>query len=54
MLQRGLELDPAPVQTSLFPPPPAPAPTRFARPAAHFAARRPTADGHTGNNGGAA
>jgi transposase len=55
MLQRGLELDPAPVQTSLFPPsPPASAPARFARPAAHFAARRPTGDGHTGNNGGAA
>jgi hypothetical protein len=58
MLQRGLESDPAPVQTSLFPPPlpspSAPAPTRFARPAAHFAARRATGDGPTGHNGGAA
>lgn len=59
MLDRGLETD-GPQQASLFPPPPpspspspspaapaaAPTPARFARPAAHFTARRPagTAD----------
>ncbi|HEY6796635.1 MAG TPA: IS21 family transposase [Kineosporiaceae bacterium] len=63
MLARGLESDPA-RQTSLFPPP-APPPSaappggaRFARPAAHFAARRPAAavtDGAgAGHDGGAA
>jgi Mu transposase, C-terminal domain len=57
MLARGLETDPTPRQTSLFPPPPArPAPARFARPAAHFAARRAAGDGDagSGHNGGAA
>jgi transposase len=43
MLERGLETEPAPRQSSLFPPPPlsasAAAPARFARPAGHFAAR---------------
>lgn len=65
MLERGLEIDPAPQQTSLFPPPspPSPAaappagPPRFARPADHFAARRSAAahgGGRSGENGGAA
>jgi hypothetical protein len=67
MLHRGLEIGPTPRQTSLFPPPPPPAspppssrrsgPTRFARPAGHFAAHRPDprgrADG-SGQDGGAA
>jgi hypothetical protein len=54
MLERGLETEPAPRQSSLFPPPPSAsaasassslssaltaAPARFARPAGHFAAR---------------
>jgi transposase len=59
MLARGLEAD-APQQISLFPPPapaaggpPVPAP-RFARPAGHFAAGRPTVDrpDGAGNSGG--
>jgi len=43
MLDRGLETEPG-RQASLFPPPPAssPRPARFARPSAHFAARRTT------------
>jgi hypothetical protein len=56
MLARGLETTPA-RQATLFPPPPAsPAggPARFARPAAHFAARRPAGDVGSGQKGGAA
>ncbi len=62
MLDRGLETEPA-RQASLFPPPSTSAgpprperPTRFARPAAHFAARRPAGAGElgSGENGGVA
>src|SRR5512144_2759641 len=64
MLDRGLEAD-APGQASLFPPPPSPSPAsvasvsttvpaRFARPAGHFAARRPDDDVRSGHKGGAA
>jgi transposase len=65
MLQRGLEIDTTPRQTSLFPPSASPAlppslrsrPTRFARPAGHFAAHRPDPRGRedgSGQDGGAA
>jgi hypothetical protein len=59
MLDRGLETEPAPRQTSLFPPPSVSstaAPARFARPAGHFAARGPAdpVDLRSGEKGGAA
>lgn len=58
MLDRGLEAEPGPRQTSLCPrpaaTPPASGPARFARPAAHFTARRPTTADLSGRDGGAA